>query len=82
MASGAAGTRYGTRCLPAECTSPTDCGGYACGVSFDTCGRVDGYYCRSEKDKCHSDLDCTEVMKGCRYMTDHFRCATKANNCE
>lgn len=80
--SGSGSSRHGTQCLPAECTSPADCGGYACGVSFESCGVIDGYHCRSAQDECYSDLDCDEIMTGCRYLDGRFRCALKTTDCE
>ena len=66
------------RCLPADCTASTDCDGWACGLSRSTCGpTTDGLYCRSAKDECASDLDCTGSQV-CRYSTDLWKCVQLA----
>ncbi len=66
------------RCLPADCTASSDCDGWACGLSGSACGPItDGLYCRSAKDECASDLDCTGSQV-CRYSTDLWKCVQLA----
>lgn len=67
-------------CIPSNCDVDADCGppGY-CSSTFDvTCGQPDsGIYCRTPKDTCVDDADCTKSAGGyCAYVptTGHWSC--------
>lgn len=62
------------RCVPAECTSASDCGGWACGLSGEH-GAVEGFFCRSSKDDCSSNLEC-EPYEKCVYYSGKWTCRT------
>lgn len=77
-----AASRHGNECLEAQCTSPADCGGRACGVSRYSCGGVHGFYCRTEEDECRSDDDCGGFLVGhCSYIKGRFRCEQWPSSC-
>lgn len=46
------------RCIPAECRTDMDCGGYRCGINFDICGRIFGAYCHEFGDECEGEHNC------------------------
>ncbi|MBN1656700.1 MAG: hypothetical protein JXA30_23205 [Deltaproteobacteria bacterium] len=73
-------------CVSAECTGAADCGGWACGMSEainewvngkGICqGVSNGFYCRSSRDDCFSDLDC-ESNERCAYGSEDGRWVCK-----
>ena len=78
-------TAYGAdlanKCIPGNCDVDADCGpgGYCSTTKDITCGGPDsGVYCRTPKDTCVDDADCTAGGKTgyCAYVpaTKHWSC--------
>lgn len=73
------------QCVPTECRSAAECGGYPCGLSnADPCGQLDGFYCHSERDECSRSSDCGSVDELCAYdrATLKWRCRYRQRICE
>ncbi len=72
----------GNHCVPGNCRVDSDCGaGGWCSPSYDptNCGQLGGYYCRTAKDQCTNDSDCSNSSQGpelCGYDTSagYWRC--------
>lgn len=71
------------RCIFGNCTSDTDCGGFACVETYalgiptqpKEVHAVIGRYCRSANDTCTSDQACsTRQRERCIFVEGAFRC--------
>lgn len=70
---------YHASCIPANCRTADDCGGFECGLSDDDrgCGGArKGYFCHSEEDECFGDRDCVSGGSGnaCVFVGSHWAC--------
>jgi hypothetical protein len=73
------------QCVPAECRSDADCGGYSCGVSnVDACGSLGGLFCHSETDECSLHSDCGDRDQLCGYdaLGGKWRCVNRPGTCD
>lgn len=64
---------YPAACVPASCTTSSDCSGHPCGMSSDQRAVPDGFYCRGDDDACESDLDC-ERGQLCNFNGARWAC--------
>jgi hypothetical protein len=69
-----------TRCLPADCRTDADCGGYECGVSTDECYEANRLACRTADDVCHGFAQCEDGYL-CGDLGDSWGCILSAD-CE
>lgn len=57
------------RCIPSGCRVDGDCGeNGVCSASIGYCGSLDGYYCHTAADRCHTDADCDAANPICNYI--------------
>jgi hypothetical protein len=63
------------QCVPANCRSDMDCGGYPCAATRDGCGYVNGLYCQSGMDLCSFDSQCVDLGLGnhCAFSQSEMR---------
>lgn len=67
-------------CVPAACTTASDCASGSCGVAhwYDGCSWTSSLQCRTEADTCASDDDCQD---GCGTLatdgSEPFSCSTQ-----
>lgn len=48
-----------TTCVPSNCSTDSECSSnLSCGVSVDSCGNVDGFFCHTASDTCTTNSDC------------------------
>jgi len=80
---------FGSWCVPSECESSADCGGYACGFSSWRCAAPDdpawpAFYCRTPEDECQTDADCDPPMSVCLRSPGATRwvCSTSLSSCD
>ena len=61
-------------CVPGNCQVDTDCGGFTCSTSWipGDRGLSHGRYCRSIRDLCKADADCSNAK--CIFKDGAFRC--------
>ncbi len=52
------------RCLPANCRTDADCGGYRCGISQDGCGQITGLRCHTKESMCEGASQCPSSRSG------------------
>jgi hypothetical protein len=73
-------SRYNANtCVPANCQTDADCGGYECSASRSTC-RFEGLYCHTSDDLCHGNHDC-ELGWNCTYSGSRWEC-TEGSTCD
>lgn len=55
-----------TECVPANCRTDADCGGFFCAVSPSLCGFgfPDGLFCHTAEDECVGGQDCVDQRLG------------------
>ena len=71
------------QCVPAECRSDADCGGYSCTASnVDPCGSLGGLYCHTERDECARHSDCGDRLCAFDTSARAWRCTDSSRICD
>jgi hypothetical protein len=61
-------------CESADCRTDADCGGFECGLSFDSdCGELEILGCHSPSDECQNSEQC-DGPDECVYSSDDWYC--------
>ncbi len=62
-----------TRCVPADCSTNSDCGDYDCAADLGPCGvGVESFHCHTPDDECHGHDDC-ESSGRCTFSEEEER---------
>jgi len=79
---GSAARHPTNECVPVECSSAADCGGLACAMTQDSCGRVEAVRCHKPGDACRASSDCQPTERCAFIEARNSWACVEARDCD